>query len=109
MPRLSRPVGETRSSTLAVAKRSLILYADLRVLGDTAVSCIAFDSQAKGISMETVPRPKHFRPGEGMTYELGRMSMTFKTTATDGWNAYTVCEAIEPRGCPMQHYNYVPQ
>ena len=33
-----RPVGETRSSTLAVAKRSLILYADLRVLGDTAES-----------------------------------------------------------------------
>ena len=24
------------------------------------------------------------------------MTMTFKTTAVPGWNAYTVCEAIEP-------------
>ena len=45
--------------------------------------------------MEDAPRPKHFRPGEGTTYQLGRMSMTFKTTAGEGWNAYTVCEAIE--------------
>ena len=40
--------------------------------------------------------PKHFLPGEGTTYKLGRMTMTFKTTAESGWNAYTVCEAIEP-------------
>jgi hypothetical protein len=24
------------------------------------------------------------------------MTMTFKTTAENGWSAYTVCEAIEP-------------
>ena len=41
-------------------------------------------------------QPRHFRPGEGKTFKLGRMTMTFKTTAENGWNAYTVCEAIEP-------------
>jgi mannose-6-phosphate isomerase-like protein (cupin superfamily) len=41
-------------------------------------------------------QPKHFLPGEGKTFRIGRMSMTFKTTAAAGWNAYTVCEAIEP-------------
>ena len=46
--------------------------------------------------MEEAPQPKHFRPGAGTTYQIGRMSMTFKTTAGEGWNAYTVCEAIEP-------------
>ena len=43
----------------------------------------------------TLP-PMHFPPGEGKSYKLGRMTMTFKTTAHQGWNAYTVCEAIEP-------------
>ena len=47
--------------------------------------------------MESALQPKHFRPGEGKTCELGRMRMTFKTTATEGGNAYTVCEAIEKR------------
>ena len=37
-----------------------------------------------------------FLPGEGKSYKLGRMTMTFTTTANQGWNAYTVCEAIEP-------------
>ena len=41
-------------------------------------------------------KPKHFSPGEGKTFKVGRMTMTFKTTAEDGWNAYTICEAIEP-------------
>jgi hypothetical protein len=41
-------------------------------------------------------QPRHFLPGEGKTFKLGRMTMTFKTTAENGWNAYTVCEAIEP-------------
>jgi mannose-6-phosphate isomerase-like protein (cupin superfamily) len=35
-------------------------------------------------------------PGDGKTFKLGRMTMTFKTTAGGSWNAYTVCEAIEP-------------
>jgi mannose-6-phosphate isomerase-like protein (cupin superfamily) len=41
-------------------------------------------------------QPTHFQPGEGKTFKIGRMSMTFKTTAGENWNAYTVCEAIEP-------------
>ena len=47
--------------------------------------------------MERMLRPEHFRPGEGPTYQLGRMTMTFKTTAGQGWNAYTVCDAIVMR------------
>jgi mannose-6-phosphate isomerase-like protein (cupin superfamily) len=46
--------------------------------------------------MESTPPPRHFSPGEGKSYTLGRMTMTFKTTANQDWNAYTVCEAIEP-------------
>jgi len=53
--------------------------------------------------MENAPRPKHFPPGEGATYQLGRMSMTFKTTAGEGWDAYIVCEAIEPPGSGAGH------
>jgi putative ABC transport system substrate-binding protein len=41
-------------------------------------------------------QPQHFPPGEGKAFKIGRMSLTFKTTAAAGWNAYTVCEAIEP-------------
>ncbi len=46
--------------------------------------------------MDQVTQRRHFQPGEGKTFKLGRMTMTFKTTAAEGWNAYTVCEAIEP-------------
>src|SRR5260370_19050693 len=46
--------------------------------------------------MSSAMQPKHFQPGEGKTFKVGRMSMTFKTTAGENWNAYTVCEAIEP-------------
>ena len=46
--------------------------------------------------MSTVIEPKRFSPGEGTAFKVGRMTMTFKTTATEGWNAYTVCEAVEP-------------
>jgi len=46
--------------------------------------------------MERAMHPTHFQPGEGKSYRLGRMTMTFKTTSAEGWNAYTVCEAIEP-------------
>jgi hypothetical protein len=41
------------------------------------------------------------------TYQLGRMSMTFKTTAGEGWNAYTVCEAIEPPGSGAGHHRHL--
>ena len=46
--------------------------------------------------METTPQPRHFQPGDGKSYKLGRMTMTFKTTADQDWSAYTVCQAIEP-------------
>lgn len=46
--------------------------------------------------MNNAVQPRHFLPGEGKSYQIGRMSMTFKTTAEPNWNAYTVCEAIEP-------------
>ena len=46
--------------------------------------------------LENIQKPLHFPPGEGKSFKVGRMTMTFKTTATSGWNAYTVCEAIEP-------------
>lgn len=41
-------------------------------------------------------QPTRFQRGEGKTFKVGRMSMTFTTTAGANWNAYTVCEAIEP-------------
>ena len=46
--------------------------------------------------MNNTVQPKHFQPGEGNIFKIGRMSMTFRTTAVEGWNAYTVCEAVEP-------------
>jgi mannose-6-phosphate isomerase-like protein (cupin superfamily) len=48
------------------------------------------------MTMESGMQPKHFPPGEGTTFKIGRMTMTFKTTAHSGWSAYTICEAIEP-------------
>jgi mannose-6-phosphate isomerase-like protein (cupin superfamily) len=41
-------------------------------------------------------QPRHFAPGAGKTYQLGRMTLTFKTTAADNAGAYTLCETIEP-------------
>jgi mannose-6-phosphate isomerase-like protein (cupin superfamily) len=49
---------------------------------------------------------RHFQPGEGKTFKIGRMSMTFKTTAAEGWNAYTVCEAIEPPECGAGYHSH---
>ena len=46
--------------------------------------------------MNNAVQPKHFLPGDGKAYRIGRMTMTFKTTAANNWDAYTVCEAIEP-------------
>jgi mannose-6-phosphate isomerase-like protein (cupin superfamily) len=43
-------------------------------------------------------QPRHFRPTDGTTYQLGRMTLTFKTTAPDNGGAYTLCETIEPPG-----------
>jgi len=49
-----------------------------------------------------------FLNGEGTTYQLGRMSMTFKTTADAGWNAANaVCEAVEPPGSGAGHHRHL--
>ena len=48
------------------------------------------------VKLKNAPGPKHFLPGEGKSYKVGRMTMTFKTSAEQDWNAYTLCEAIEP-------------
>ena len=56
--------------------------------------------------MTTTMQPQHFPPGEGKTFKIGRMSMTFKTTAAAGWNAYTVCEAIEPPGSGAGYHRH---
>jgi hypothetical protein len=39
---------------------------------------------------------RHFRPVDGKTYQLGRITLIFKTSAADTGGAYTLCEAIEP-------------
>ncbi len=41
---------------------------------------------------------RYFRPGEGKSYQLGRITLTFKTSAAETGEAYTLCEAIEPPG-----------
>jgi quercetin dioxygenase-like cupin family protein len=48
--------------------------------------------------MAHAPRPRHFPPNEGSTFTLGRMTLTFKTTAADNTGAYTLLEALEPPG-----------
>jgi mannose-6-phosphate isomerase-like protein (cupin superfamily) len=42
--------------------------------------------------------PRYFPLGEGKSYQLGRITLRFKTSSTDTGNAYTLCEAIEPPG-----------
>jgi mannose-6-phosphate isomerase-like protein (cupin superfamily) len=46
----------------------------------------------------STPTPRHFVPNEGNTYKLGRMTLTFKTTAADNAGAYTLLDASEPPG-----------
>ena len=46
--------------------------------------------------MESTAQPKHFLPGTGRTFALGRITLTFKTTADDNAGAYTLCESFEP-------------
>ena len=41
---------------------------------------------------------QHVRPGEGKSYQLGRITLTFKTSTPETGGAYTLCEAIEPPG-----------
>ena len=44
----------------------------------------------------SVGLPRFFPRGEGKSYQLGRITLTFKASAADTGNAYTLCEAIEP-------------
>jgi len=46
--------------------------------------------------MTTMAQPKHFPAGNGKSYLLGRITLTFKTTTADNAGAYTLCETIEP-------------
>lgn len=46
--------------------------------------------------MNSAVQPRHFLPGEGQVYKVGRITMTFKTTAEHNSGGYTLCEAIEP-------------
>jgi hypothetical protein len=46
--------------------------------------------------MPNIVEAKHFQPGEGKTFKIGRMSMTFKTTAAEGWNGSTVRPSNHP-------------
>ena len=41
--------------------------------------------------MSSAMQPKHFQPGEGKTFKVGRMSMTFETTAGENGKAVTYC------------------
>ncbi len=49
-----------------------------------------------GTAMINEAQPRHFSPGEGKVYTIGRMTMTFTTTAEHNLGGYTLCEAIEP-------------
>ncbi|MEO6030361.1 MAG: cupin domain-containing protein, partial [Burkholderiaceae bacterium] len=44
--------------------------------------------------MNNAVQPRHFPPGDGRVYQIGRMTLTFKTTVEH--SSYTLCEAIEP-------------
>ena len=41
---------------------------------------------------------RYYRPGDGKTCRLGRITLTFKTGAAETGGAYTLCEATEPPG-----------
>src|SRR5437870_12636470 len=48
--------------------------------------------------MTGTAQPKVFRSGEGRKYQIGRITLMFKTGPADNAGAYTLCEAIEPPG-----------
>jgi mannose-6-phosphate isomerase-like protein (cupin superfamily) len=41
---------------------------------------------------------RHIRSADGRTFQLGRITLTFKASAAETGGAYTLCEAIEPPG-----------
>jgi len=53
--------------------------------------------------------PRHFRSGEGKSYRLGGITLTFKLSAAETAKAYTLCEAVEPAGSGAslhRHFSY---
>jgi mannose-6-phosphate isomerase-like protein (cupin superfamily) len=50
------------------------------------------------VFVTTTVQPRYIPRGEGKTYQLGRLTLTVKTTAADNAAAYTLCEAFEPPG-----------
>jgi mannose-6-phosphate isomerase-like protein (cupin superfamily) len=50
---------------------------------------------------------RHFRPGEGESYQLGRITLTFKTGATETGGAYTLCDAVEPPGAAASLHRHL--
>jgi mannose-6-phosphate isomerase-like protein (cupin superfamily) len=43
-------------------------------------------------------QPRHIRPDDGKTYQVGRITIKIKLSVPDTGGAYTLCEAIEPPG-----------
>ncbi|MGB9043129.1 MAG: hypothetical protein WCC81_11760, partial [Pseudolabrys sp.] len=41
---------------------------------------------------------RHIRSVDGRTFQLGRITLTFKASVAETGGAYTLCEAIEPPG-----------
>ena len=59
--------------------------------------------------MTTGTQPRHFPQSGGKRYQLGRITLSFKTSAADTGGAYSLCEAIEPPGSGAglhRHPNY---
>lgn len=48
--------------------------------------------------MNPAAQARHFAPGDGRSFRIGRMTLTSKTTAEHTAGGYTLCEAIEPPG-----------
>ena len=51
--------------------------------------------------------PRHLPLGEGKSYQLGRITLTFKATAADTGGAYTLCEAVEAPGAGAGLHRHV--
>jgi quercetin dioxygenase-like cupin family protein len=51
--------------------------------------------------------PRHFPLGEGKSYQLGRITLTFKARASDTGGAYTLCEAVESPGAGAGLHRHV--
>jgi quercetin dioxygenase-like cupin family protein len=47
---------------------------------------------------EQAPSARHFRPMEGKTYQLGRMTLAFKRTEGDDEGSYSLIESVELPG-----------